>query len=96
MLRVLDWLVLKKKKKSYFKHTGYPGGIKESKFIDIIEGDNSTFVIRKAVQRMMNSNALAKKQLSNLRVFKDEHHNLDAQKPVLLDFGSENKKNKVN
>ena len=86
----------KEKKKSYFKHTGYPGGIKESKFIDIIEGDNSTFVIRKAVQRMMNSNALAKKQLSNLRVFKDEHHNLDAQKPVLLDFGSENKKNKVN
>ena len=85
-----------KEKKSYFKHTGYPGGIKESKFIDIIEGDNSTFVIRKAVQRMMNSNALAKKQLSNLRVFKDEHHNLDAQKPVLLDFGSENKKNKVN
>ena len=82
--------------KKYFKHTGYPGGIKESKFIDIIEGDNSTFVIRKAVQRMMNSNALAKKQLSNLRVFKDEHHNLDAQKPVLLDFGSENKKNKVN
>jgi|TARA_B100000287_G_scaffold360431_1_gene352834 large subunit ribosomal protein L13 len=86
----------KEKKKSYFKHTGYPGGIKESKFIDIIEGDNSTLVIRKAVQRMMNSNALAKKQLSNLRVFKDEHHNLDAQKPVLLDFGSENKKNKVN
>ena len=86
----------KEKKKSYFKHTGYPGGIKESKFIDFIEGDNSTFVIRKAVQRMMNSNALAKKQLSNLRVFKDEHHNLDAQKPVLLDFGSENKKNKVN
>ena len=78
----------KEKKKSYFKHTGYPGGIKESKFIDIIEGDNSTFVIRKAFQRMMNSNALAKKQLSNLRVFKDEHHNLDAQKPVLLDFGS--------
>ena len=86
----------KEKKKSYFRHTGYPGGIKESKFIDIIEGDNPTFVIRKAVQRMMNSNALAKKQLSNLRVFKDEHHNLDAQKPVLLDFGSENKKNKVN
>ena len=51
-------------------------------------GDNSTFVIRKAVQRMMNSNALAKKQLSViLRVFKDEHHNLDAQKPVFtLDF----------
>jgi ribosomal protein L13 len=43
----------------------------------------------------MNSNALTNKQLSNLRVFKDEHHNLDAQKPVLLDFGSENKKNKV-
>ena len=84
------------KKKSYFKHTGYPGGIKESKFIDIIEGDNSTFVIRKAVQRMMNSNALSKKQLSNLKIFSDHNHTLTAQKPEVIDFASENRKNKVN
>ena len=45
---------------------------------------------------MMSSNALSKRQLANLRVFKDENHNLDSQKPETLDFGSMNRKNKVN
>ena len=45
---------------------------------------------------MMSSNALSKKQLSNLRVFKDENHNLNAQKPDILDFGAMNRKNRVN
>ena len=50
----------KEKKKSYFKHTGYPGGIKEAKFSDIISGKTPELVLTKAVQRMMNSNALSK------------------------------------
>ena len=37
-------------------------------------------------------NALSKKQLSNLRVFKDENHNLDSQKPESIDFGNLNEK----
>ena len=45
---------------------------------------------------MMTSNALSKKQLSNLRIFKDENHKLEAQKPEIFDFGSFNRKNKVN
>jgi len=85
----------KSKKKVYFKHTGYPGGIKESKFSDIIAGKNSDFVIKKAVERMMNSNALSKKQLGNLRIFRGETHNLEAQKPESYDFGSLNRKNKA-
>ena len=58
----------KSKKKLYYKHTGYPGGLKETKFLDILNGKNPDFIIRKAVERMMNSNALAKKQLGNLRI----------------------------
>ena len=85
----------KEKKKTYIKHTGYPGGIKETKFLDIISGKTPELVLTKAVQRMMNSNALSKKQLSNLRIFKDENHSLEAQKPQTLDFGSLNRKNKV-
>ena len=45
---------------------------------------------------MMNSNALSKKQLSNLKVFSGNNHNLEAQKPEVLDFGSLNRKNKLN
>jgi len=85
----------KSKKKVYFKHTGYPGGIKESRFSDIVAGKNSDFVIKKAVERMMNSNALSKKQLGNLRIFRGENHDLEAQKPESYDFGSFNRKNKV-
>ena len=86
----------KEKKKSYFKHTGFPGGIKESKFSDIISGKTPELVLTKAVQRMMNSNALSKKQLSNLKIFSGNDHNLDSQKPEVLDFGSLNRKNTIN
>ena len=84
----------KEKKKTYFKHTGYPGGIKEAKFLDIISGKNPELILTKAVQRMMNSNALSKKQLSNLKIFSGNEHNLEAQKPEVLDFASLNRKNK--
>ena len=86
----------KEKKKSYFKHTGYPGGIKEAKFSDVISGKKPELVLIKAVQRMMNSNALSKKQLSNLKIFSGNDHNLNAQKPEVLDFGSLNRKNIFN
>ena len=85
----------KAKKKIYYKHTGYPGGLKETKFQDIISGKNPDFIIRKAVERMMNANALSKKQLGNLRIFKGNNHSLEAQKPEALDFASHNRKNFV-
>ena len=86
----------KSKKKVYYKHTGYPGGLKEKSFEEIISGKTPELIIRKAIERMMSSNALSKKQLSNLRIFKDENHNLEAQKPEQINFGNLNKKNKVN
>ena len=85
----------KDKKKIYYKHTGYPGGIKEKTFNEILNGKNPNFVIRKAVERMMNSNALSKRQLSNLKIFSDEKHTLDAQKPVSYDFSSQNRKKSI-
>ncbi len=85
----------KEKKKIYYKHTGYPGGLKETTFTEIINGKNPTTIIIKAVARMMSANALSKKQLSNLKVFSDENHTLVAQKPEVINFASHNKKNKV-
>ena len=58
----------KSKEKKYYKHTGYPGGLKETYFKNIIKGKNPEFLIIKAVERMMSSNALSKKQLSNLKI----------------------------
>ena len=85
----------KEKKKIYYKHTGYPGGLKETSFLKIINGKNPEIIIRKAVERMMTANALSKKQLSNLKIFVDEKHTLEAQKPEIIDFASTNRKNKV-
>ncbi|MFL2661094.1 MAG: 50S ribosomal protein L13 [Alphaproteobacteria bacterium] len=84
----------KAKEKKYYRHTGYPGGLKELYFKDVISGNKPELAIRKAVERMVSSNALSKKQLSNLRIFKDDNHNLDAQKPEIIDFASLNRKNK--
>ena len=85
----------KSKKKVYYKHTGYPGGLKETYFEDIINGKTPEIIVRKAVERMMSSNALSKKQLSNLKIFADDKHNHEAQKPELIDFGKLNRKNRV-
>ena len=84
----------KEKKKIYYKHTGYPGGLKETSFLKVINGKNPEIIIKK-VERMMTANALSKKQLSNLKIFADEKHTLDAQKPEIIDFASTNRKNKV-
>ena len=85
----------KSKKKIYYKHTGYPGGLKETYFEDIINGKTPEIIVRKAVERMMSSNALSKKQLSNLKIFAGDKHNHEAQKPELIDFGKLNRKNRV-
>ena len=85
----------KAKKKVYFKHTGYPGGLKETYFEDIINGKTPEIIIRKAVERMMSSNALSKKQLANLKIFAGDKHDHEAQKPELIDFGKLNRKNKA-
>ena len=85
----------KEKKKIYYKHTGYPGGLKETSFLKVINGKNPEIIIKKAVERMMTANALSKKQLSNLKIFVDEKHTLAAQKPEIIDFASTNRKTKV-
>ena len=85
----------KEKKKIYYKHTGYPGGLKETSFLKVINGKNPEIIIKKAVERMMTANALSKKQLSNLKIFVDEKHTLEAQKHEIIDFASTNRKNKV-
>jgi large subunit ribosomal protein L13 len=58
----------KRDDKTYYWHTGYPGGIKSRTARDILEGKHPERVVMKAVQRMLPGNKLAKTQLTNLRV----------------------------
>jgi len=83
----------KREDKSYFWHTGYPGGIKERKAHQILDGRFPERVIEKAVERMLPRGPLGRKQLGNLRVYAGESHPHEAQQPVALDIGVLNRKN---
>lgn len=80
--------------KVYYRHTGYPGGLKETTAGKILEGRFPERVMRKAVQRMLpKESPLARKQLSNLHVYAGSEHKHAAQQPELIDFAALNPKN---
>mgnify|MGYP001114800355 FL=1 len=56
--------------KTYYRHTGYPGGLKSQKALDILEGKNPEKVVKLAIKRMIPNNPLGRKQLKNLIVYK--------------------------
>ena len=79
--------------KKYYRHTGYPGGIKEQTARKIIEGRFPERVVEKAVERMMPGGPLTRKQLKNLRVYPGPEHPHEAQQPEALDVSALNSKN---
>jgi large subunit ribosomal protein L13 len=79
--------------KSYFHHTGYPGGIKERNAKFIRDGRFPDRILRKAVERMLPEGPLARQQLTHLRIFAGAEHSHAAQNPTVLDIASMNKKN---
>lgn len=80
--------------KNYYWHTGYPGGIKERNVRKIVEGLFPERVIGKAVERMISRSPLGREQMLKLHIYTGSEHPHAGQKPVVLDFGSENRKNK--
>ena len=83
----------KAKDKIYYRHTGYPGGIKETNPEKMKEKNKSPEIIKLAIKRMIPSGPLGKKQLSNCKIFSGENHSHDAQKPSKIDFDKLNNKN---
>ena len=67
--------------KIYYRHTGYPGGIKSTNARKILEGKNPDRVIRLAVKRMIPKGPLGRKQLSNMKVYNGAEHPHEAQSP---------------
>ena len=80
--------------KRYYRHTGPPGGIKETSPRKILEGRFPQRVVEKAVERMMPKDSpLARSQMSKLRVYAGDEHPHVAQQPETIDFKSLNTKN---
>ncbi len=82
-------------KKVYYKHTGYPGGLKETTAEKILEGRFPERVLEKAVERMIPTGPLGRVQMKNLHLYNGTEHPHDGQKPEVLDVASMNRKNKV-
>jgi large subunit ribosomal protein L13 len=81
--------------KVYYRHTGFPGGIKEVRADKVLEGRFPERVVEKAVERMIPRGPLGRQQMRNLRVFKGPDHPHGAQNPEALDVAGMNRKNKV-
>jgi large subunit ribosomal protein L13 len=83
----------KRENKTYYWHTGYPGGIKSRVAKDLLEGDYPERVIQKAVQRMLPGGPLSRKQMTNLKIYQGVSHPHEGLKPLSLNVGELNSKN---
>ena len=83
----------KAKDKIYYRHTGFPGGIKETNPEKMKNKNKSNDIIKLAIKRMIPNGPLGKKQLSNCKIFAGEQHSHDAQQPTKIEFEKLNQKN---
>ena len=80
--------------KKYYRHTGYPGGIKETtpeKLYEKKPGES----LKLAVKRMLPSGVLGKKQLTKLKIYSGNEHPHASQNPVKIDLSKLNNKNLI-
>jgi len=84
----------KLEQKTYYWHTGYPGGIKERTAGKVLGGKFPERVLEKAVERMLpKESPLARKQMTHLKIYTSATHPHEAQNPEVVDFKSANRKN---
>jgi large subunit ribosomal protein L13 len=81
--------------KTYYKHTGHPGGIKAITAAKVLDGKFPERVLEKAVERMIPRGPLGRDQMRSLRIYKGAEHPHVAQSPAVLDIAAMNRKNKV-
>ena len=82
-----------KKGKLYYRHTGFPGGIKETNAGRILAGKYPERVVQLAIKRMISRNKMGNHQFKNLFVYPEDQHPHTAQKPEMFDIGGKNRKN---
>jgi large subunit ribosomal protein L13 len=85
----------KRAQKTYYKHTGYPGGIKGVTAGKVLEGRFPERVLEKAVERMVPRGPLGRAQMRALHLYNGTDHPHAGNQPEPLDVASMNRKNKV-
>ncbi len=83
----------KREQKTYHKHTGYVGHVKERTARQILEGRHPERVLEKAIERMIPRGPLGRVQMGNLRVYPGPQHPHEAQQPEKLEIAAMNRKN---
>jgi len=81
--------------KTYYKHTGYAGGIKAITADKVLDGRFPERVLEKAVERMIPRGPLGRQQMRNLHLYAGTEHPHAGQSPETLDVAGMNRKNKV-
>ena len=67
--------------KSYFRHSGFPGGLRATSYTELL-ATRPKFAVEKAVKGMLPHNTLGRQMLSKLKVYDGPEHPHAAQKPV--------------
>ncbi len=75
----------KEEKKIYYRHSGYPGGLKERTYEELLSKKPQD-IIRKAVRGMLPKNKLGRQMFKKLKVYAGSEHPHQAQRPEKLDF----------
>jgi large subunit ribosomal protein L13 len=71
--------------KTYFSHSGYPGGLKNVSYSDM-KAKKPEFIIQHAVKGMLPKNRLGRQLIKKLKIYAGENHPHAAQKPEPLSF----------
>ena len=82
----------KYREKKYYKHTGFPGGIKVTT-PENLQTKKPGEVLKLAVKRMLPGGPLAKKQLTKLKIYTGDNHPHEAQNLKILELSKLNSKN---
>ena len=80
--------------KKYYKHTGHPGGIKESTPEKLFEKKPGE-VLKLAVKRMLPGGVLGRQQLTKLKIYSGNEHPHSAQNPQIIELSKLNNKNTI-
>ena len=79
----------------YRKHTGYPGGLKETSYSKILSSKYPERLLKLSVKRMLPKGTLGREQFRKLHIYSGNEHPHNAQNPELIDFKNLNKKNYI-
>ncbi len=77
----------KASQKFAYRHSGYPGGLRQTSYADLLQ-DNPVSVVERAIRGMIPKNTLGRQQLAKLKVYAGSDHPHDAQQPTAYDTSS--------